>query len=372
MDMTKTSIKLLAATNVGLVRKNNEDNFVVNKDLTQSEWLIPSADETVSLGEYGSLLVVADGMGGANAGEVASAIAIETVQEMFTADNLSTVVLSPKSIDDYLVTAIKKADMNICNHAAEDTATQGMGTTIVICWIIGNEAHVAWCGDSRCYVFRNDSFMRVTKDHSYVQSLVDEGKISEEEAFDHPYSNVITRCLGSEERAKPDVRTLTINDGDIYLLCTDGLCGLCRDDEIMDIVIDNKDDLYSCRDLLIQAALEAGGYDNVTIAIGKVDIQETEELQESQNTEDQELEINSDETNSDETEDNEKENTEEETEVMDTVPNENLNTTQPITSSNTIRNIIIIIAILAIIGIIGFLNEYPEILGQLKSFINSK
>lgn len=367
--MTKTYIKLLAATNVGLVRKNNEDNFVVNKDLTQSEWLIPSADETVSLGEYGSLLVVADGMGGANAGEVASAIAIETVQEMFTADKLSTVTLSPKSIDDYLITAIKEADMNICKHAEEHPDTQGMGTTIVMCWIIGDEAHVAWCGDSRCYIFRNDSFMRVTKDHSYVQGLVDEGKISEEEAFDHPYSNVITRCLGSEERAKPDVRTLTINDGDIYLLCTDGLCGLCRDDEIMDIVIDNKDDLYSCRDKLIQAALEAGGYDNVTIAVGKIEKQETEE---TQNAEYNESETDSDEIKPEEKENDNGEETEKEQEVTETIPKENLNTTQPITSTHVVRNIVILVTIIALISIIGFLNEYPEILGQLKSFINSK
>lgn len=364
--MTTTNIRLSAATNVGLVRQNNEDNFVINKDLSQPEWLIPSADEVVSLGEYGSLIVVADGMGGANAGEVASAIAIETVQEMFSVQSLENMVLSQKNIEEHLKTVIKTADINIYNHSKADESTHGMGTTIVICWIIGNEAHVAWCGDSRCYVFRNDSFMRVTKDHSFVQGLVDEGKITEEEAFDHPYSNVITRCLGSEgERAMPEVRTLTLNDGDIYLLCTDGLCGLCRDNEIMDIVMANYNDLAVCRDILIQAALEAGGHDNVTLAIGKIEIQETEDVEEAE--EEEKKEVTAEEA------DNKKENSEDKDKKGKKSGHvENLNKTLPIGSKNATKVFIAIVVIILLICIMGYLNEYTEVPTLIKQFIEKK
>lgn len=360
--MTTTNIRLSAATNVGLVRQNNEDNFVINKDLSQSEWLIPSADEVVSLGEYGSLIVVADGMGGANAGEVASAIAIETVQEMFSVQSLENMVLSQKNIEEHLKTVIKTADINIYNHSKADESTHGMGTTIVICWIIGNEVHVAWCGDSRCYVFRNDSFMRVTKDHSFVQGLVDEGKITEEEAFDHPYSNVITRCLGSEgERAMPEVRTLTLNDGDIYLLCTDGLCGLCRDNEIMDVVMDNKEDLALCRDKLINAALEAGGHDNVTIALGKINVQETEQKEE--------LESEADTPSSSD----DAENSVSEEKKDDEVENDDsLKDTLPIKSTYAIRFFVILTVIITLICIIGYCNEYTEISAIIKQYFGTK
>ena len=126
--MSEISIKLAAGTNVGLVRKNNEDNFVVNRDLCQSEWIIPQSIEPISLGRYGSILVVADGMGGTNAGEVASAIAIETVQNAFTPENLGDIVTqegivtSEEAVEEFLSRTVKTADLNIVNTSKEDEA----------------------------------------------------------------------------------------------------------------------------------------------------------------------------------------------------------------------------------------------------------
>lgn len=282
--MSEISIKLAAGTNVGLVRKNNEDNFVVNRDLCQSEWIIPQSIEPISLGRYGSILVVADGMGGTNAGEVASAIAIETVQNAFTPENLGDIitqegiVTSEEAVEEFLGRTVKTADLNIVNASKEDSSTQGMGTTIIIAWILNDKAYICWCGDSRCYVFNgNSGFCRLSKDHSYVQDLVDQGKLDPENAFDHPYSNIITRCLGDPtNRSNPDFRSYNLKDGDTLLLCSDGLCGLCHDEEIMQIIEENQDDLMTCKDRLIEAALEAGGYDNITIVLCHIMLQDTE------------------------------------------------------------------------------------------------
>lgn len=281
--MPKLVIKLAAGTNVGLVRGNNEDNFIVSKNLGQAEWLVPQSTEPVTLSKYGSLLVVADGMGGANAGEVASAIAIETIQEMFVPENIEEILLEGQSeglenrIKDFLIKVIKTADSNIGKESEINSSTQGMGTTIVLAWILDGKAYIAWCGDSRCYVFNSASgLMRLSKDHSYVQELVDQGKLDPENTFDHPYSNIITRCLGdSDNRATPDFRSYELKNGDVILLCSDGLCGVCRDEEIMEIIKEQEEDMMTCKDRLIEAALSAGGYDNVTVALCRIHDMET-------------------------------------------------------------------------------------------------
>lgn len=273
--MAEIKINIAAGTNVGLVRKNNEDNFIVNKDLRQNEWFVPQPSENIILQELGCILVVADGMGGTNAGEVASAIAVETVQKEFTPERLKKVLMdnetekSGKSIENFLVSVIKSADLNIINASKNDSSTQGMGTTIVLAWIVKDKAYIAWCGDSRCYVFNpNAGLCRLSKDHSFVQELVDQGKLDYENTFAHPYSNIITRCLGDPStRSIPDFRSYDLNNGDTLVLCTDGLCGLCQDEEIIQIMNDNQADIGTCKDLLIDAALTAGGYDNVTVVL---------------------------------------------------------------------------------------------------------
>ena len=175
--MSEVKFKLAAGTNVGLIRQNNEDNFVVCSDLSTSNWLIPKAGDFADLGEYGILLVVADGMGGANAGEVASAIAVESIQKLYVPEQLEKVVGDDKSIQEFMKEVVKTADLNILHHSQTDSSTQGMGTTVVMAWILDNKAYVCWCGDSRCYVLnKRNGLIQLSKDHSYVQELVDKGR----------------------------------------------------------------------------------------------------------------------------------------------------------------------------------------------------
>jgi len=279
--MSDISFKLTAASHVGLVRTNNEDNFIVNPDLTQGKWEAPEdPDAIIPLGEHGCLLVVADGMGGMNAGEVASELAITGIRKAFDQiEDYSKITDTPSHIESFLKKIIVNADADIKKRVKEDPATSGMGTTIVVVWILENVAHVAWCGDSRAYLFnKNAGLCRLSHDHSYVQELVDTGKLDAELAFDHPNSNIITRSLGDfPSAAKPDYVCKGLTKGDIVMLCSDGLCGLIRDEEIVDIMNQDYEHIYELRNALFQGAFDAGGHDNVTIAMLEcIEVQEPE------------------------------------------------------------------------------------------------
>jgi serine/threonine protein phosphatase PrpC len=264
------SFKMFAGTNVGL-RENNEDNFTVSPDLTKNEWIVPADNQQViQLGSRGCVMAVADGMGGQNAGEVASAIAIDTVEEMFSPNNLSSDVFAKSdTIISFLKKVISECDIRIKKRTEEDPSTEGMGSTIVISWLIGRKLYIAWLGDSRAYSFvKTKGIARLSKDHSYVQQLVDAGAITDEEAMSHPNSNVITRSLGdTSQKAKADVAEYDIEDDQIVLLCSDGLCGVCKDEEIGGIIEEGCSDLQGCKESLTTAALAAGGSDNITISL---------------------------------------------------------------------------------------------------------
>lgn len=268
--MSRITFRMTAGTNVGCVRTNNEDNFIINHDLSQSDWFLPQdTSQLITLGRDGCVLVVADGMGGLNAGEVASAIAIDTVKQTFLDADLQKVAKTPKSIEKFMCDVVVKSDQAIKKHVMANPETKGMGTTLILIWVYGNVAHLVWCGDSRAYIYNDKTRLtRFSKDHSYVQQLVDEGKLDEDLAFDHPESNIITRCLGDfQDRAKPDYKNYKLCTGDVLLICSDGLCGLCRDEEILHIMQQTSTDIERCKQTLIQAALDAGGYDNVTLAL---------------------------------------------------------------------------------------------------------
>lgn len=272
--MSEVKFQLAAGTNVGLVRTNNEDNFVVCPDLTTSDWRIPQVSEYADLGAFGTLLVVADGMGGANAGEVASAIAVETIQGAFSPDRLQEVIGSDEIVQEFMKEVVRTADLRIFKKSKEDSSTSGMGTTVVMAWILGEKVFVCWCGDSRCYMLnKHKGLVRLSKDHSYVQELIDRGELDPDLAMDHPYSNVITRCLGDmENRAVPDTRVFQLHNGDTILLCSDGLSGLCTDSQILELLISFRDNADECKDKLISAALGEGGHDNVTVALCNIEI----------------------------------------------------------------------------------------------------
>ena len=153
-----------------------------------------------------------------------------------------------------------------------DADTGGRGASIGICGVVGEKAHVAWCGDSRCYVHHPEAGLRrLTKDHSLVQELVDKGEITEDEAFNHPDNNIITRGLGDfQTQAKADIITYDLHPNDTILLCSDGLCGYCADPDIEKTINSHYVDASLCRDKLLNQALDVGGYDNIAIVLASV------------------------------------------------------------------------------------------------------
>jgi serine/threonine protein phosphatase PrpC len=265
--------------------EGNEDNMFIDNDLSNEQQGAFTADEVVSLSDKGCLMVVADGMGGMNAGEVASDIAIKTVTEYFSHDKLTAEVTKDKqSRIQYLEKVVVAADAAIKEDANANKEHEGMGSTIIMAWLCDGEICLTWCGDSRAYLYRPTVGLRqVSKDHSYVQDLVDAGKISETEAFDHPYGNVITRSLGDpEKKAKPDSVWFKVYEGDIFMLCSDGLSGVLRDrktfvegqridtDNLEDIIRDNASSMAQCRNVLFEAAERNDWYDNVTVILCEI------------------------------------------------------------------------------------------------------
>lgn len=272
--MSDIRFRIAAKTDIGLERNNNEDNLQVSANLDESpmKWV---NNQECSLGNKGALMVVADGMGGMNAGEVASEIAINTVREMFSPEHITDEVVKNRfTIEKFMKGIIVEADKRIKEFGKENPESQGMGTTIVIAWLFDGNLYVSWCGDSRAYIFNeNTGLFQISKDHSYVQELVDRGKLSKEEAFDFPDSNIVTRSLtDSNTKAVSDclLKPQPLCNGDIILLCSDGLNGMIRDNEIEAIISQHQDNMTECVDSLIQAALDAAGADNCTVALCQI------------------------------------------------------------------------------------------------------
>ena len=266
-------ISITARTNVGYGRDNNEDAYVFCPSLDTSNWKQDSTNGYVDLHQHGALIVVADGMGGLNAGEVAAATAVETIREVF-AKKAAELTATPddKTSLHIMGQAIEQADEAIKKRIYEDPDTAGMGTTIVVTWVQTEKTHVAWCGDSRCYLYNDDhGLLPLTKDHSYVQELVDSGQITPEEAFNHPDNNVITRGLGDfDTPLQPDFASVDTASGNTLLLCSDGLCGYCTDEQIAQTLQDSRNNTAACADGLVQLALDADGQDNICVAVATV------------------------------------------------------------------------------------------------------
>ena len=223
-----------ARSDVGLVRGHNEDSFLLRTPL----------------------FVVSDGMGGHAAGEVASSIAVETVGER-----------APGTADDVLLgAAVEAANMAVIEAAEQGIGKPGMGCTVTSVLIEKNKMAVAHVGDSRAYVLRQGTLVRVTHDHSYVEELVDSGQITADEARTHPSRSIITRALGSDPDMYADHFSLEVNDGDRVILCSDGLSSMISDAEIEALAVSSATPQQAA-DNLVAAALTAGGADNVTVVV---------------------------------------------------------------------------------------------------------
>lgn len=270
--MSKGLLFRLAARCEAAGRPNNEDNFQVDADLSKGDWQFNS-DEIISLIGKGALLLVCDGMGGMNAGEVASRIAVDTVKQRFSKDGLENgPLVGDEQRCSFIKSVIQEADANIKKESNADEAKRGMGSTIVLAWLIDEKVYVGWCGDSRAYKYNpSRGFVQLSHDHSYVQELVDAGKLSPELAFDHPNNNIITRSLGDPRGvAQPDVKVFSLEEYDVIMLCSDGLCGVLRDHEMEQLISGHQSSMVSCRDALWEAARNAGWHDNVTIALAQI------------------------------------------------------------------------------------------------------
>lgn len=265
MAEKKLTLEVIAKTDAGMVREANEDNFVVTPDRTNPDWILPKGEYTNSDG--GTVMVVADGMGGLNAGEVASNIAVDSIR---THISKAGAIKDDAALSALMREAIQKANSNIVRHGQDEKETEGMGSTLVMAWIRGSKLHLAWVGDSRCYIWRKGRLLQLSKDHSYVQSLVDEGRLTTEEAFFHPESNVITQSLGDGiKKPVPDDCVFPLDNEDIVLLCSDGLNGMLQDGKIEEIITAGGG-LSSVADHLIEEAKAAGGLDNVTVILARV------------------------------------------------------------------------------------------------------
>lgn len=267
-------------------RSGNEDNFYIDDDLSDSVTNKADQNETIVLSSKGMLMVVADGMGGMNAGEIASQIAVDTIKEYFTEGKLTEEITEDsESRRKYIEKSIKAADKSIKRHSKENAAHEGMGSTIIVGWLFNNELTISWCGDSRAYLYNDKTGIRLlSRDHSYVQELVNKGLLTYDQTFDHPQNNIVTRSLGDPTKdAKPESKTVKVGRGDIILLCSDGLSGALRDRKtygpngqlypegcIEDVIRVNTSSMKECREALWALAQKSGWYDNVTAILCQI------------------------------------------------------------------------------------------------------
>lgn len=243
--------KIGMLTDVGQVRPVDEDSILV-------------ADLSFGVNSESSkflLLAVADGMGGHAKGEEASKIALNAIARAVIPD-----LLNNTSFTKILEKGIQNANQDILDYTAENPEASGMGTTSVCAVVKDNQIHLANVGDSRAYRVSDDEICRVTKDHSYVQALIDEGDITEEQAREHPRKNEITRAVGIMPSIEVDTMKLTLDSDESLLLCCDGVIAHLSDDDIHKIIRDSPDPQTACQEI-VDMANERGGSDNISLII---------------------------------------------------------------------------------------------------------
>lgn len=262
-------VHVFGKTDVGRTREHNEDAFVI-ADLTTNDSSLPEQPRQQSAGPKGSLFMVADGMGGAAAGEIASAMAVEAI----LGDMRTSWIASPVSDTETFVRSIKaaakSANDQIHAYASAHAEYRGMGTTATIAGLLGDTLYIAQVGDSRAYLVRRGIARQITKDQSLMQKLVEAGELTEEEAEHSERRNIILQALGPEQRIRVDLTHQTVRQGDLLVLCSDGLSSQVNKDAIADVVT-NEDDIAVACQKLIDLANAKGGPDNITVIIARFD-----------------------------------------------------------------------------------------------------
>jgi len=259
-------IHLFGRTDVGQIREHNEDNFLV-ADLTRRSRSLMEADRHQVVGERGTVLGVCDGMGGAAAGEVASQLAVDIIYEKLVEGEPPH---EPDELARRLVRAIEEAGLRIFNDARADRSRRGMGTTSTIAALVGPRLFLGQVGDSRAYLLRGDRMVQVTRDQSLVNQLIEAGQLTEEEAETFEHNNIILQALGTAESVQVDLTFVDLRRGDVLMLCSDGLSGMMRANEMREVLLTVRDPLEACKVLTDRANL-AGGHDNITVIVAHFD-----------------------------------------------------------------------------------------------------
>jgi protein phosphatase len=261
-------VKLFARTDVGQIREHNEDNFLV-ADMTRKTRGLLEANRTGIVGLYGSLFAVCDGMGGAAAGEIASQLAVDIVYERMV-DGLDGHTLSRDELARRLVRAIEAAGLRIFQEAKLDRTRRGMGTTVTAAALVDDHLFFAQVGDSRGYVMRQGQLIQLTRDQSLVNQLIEAGQLTEEEAETFEHNNIILQALGTADTVQVDLTYCELRRGDTLLLCSDGLSGMVRFEDIREVLRATGEPIDACK-LLTERANQAGGHDNITVIVVQFD-----------------------------------------------------------------------------------------------------
>ncbi|MGI9107054.1 MAG: protein phosphatase 2C domain-containing protein [Pyrinomonadaceae bacterium] len=273
-------VELHAQTDIGRIRQGNEDNFLVLHLASAENWsgsdLTKDPPENLrrfELPREGLVLLVSDGMGGALAGDVASRMTVESVREMLTEDDKHKTDDQGTRISlvECLRNATGYANYAIHRKSLEDPRCSGMGATLTAAAVAGDAIEFVQVGDSRAYLIRGDEIKLATKDQSLVQQLVDVGQITEADAETHMFRNVILQALGAQSDLTPVLSRVRLQRGDLVLLCSDGLSGKLRGEEMRDIVAATDGVLAAACDALVKEANRRGGEDNITVVLARFD-----------------------------------------------------------------------------------------------------
>jgi protein phosphatase len=288
------NVEIHATSHVGRVRRGNEDNYLLLNISLSKAWTNTHVDEefviesqNFDVDDNGVIIAVSDGMGGALAGEVASKMAVETISSELLKEDVDK-TLTAEEYERYLITRLYHATVfanSLIHHQGRTEAQyQGMGATFTGIGISPKSVDIVQVGDSRAYLIRNSKIYQITKDQSLVQQLIDAQQISPEEAETHTLKNVILQALGAQNEIFPVPARFTPQQGDVLLICSDGLSNKVNAASMQRIVVEHYEDLeMACADLVTEAN-DAGGEDNITVILAKISGEElaqteTEELQ---------------------------------------------------------------------------------------------
>jgi len=241
-------IKAYGKTDIGRIREQNQDAYYISDSLDQVQ-----------------LYMLADGMGGYNGGEIASQLAIQSAKN-YIENNFNDIDKDRDSIIQLVGSAVEYANMVVYEKAKESKELEGMGTTLEICLIYNNRVFIGHVGDSRVYRIRKEFMRKLTQDHSYVQKLVKDGTITQEEAVHHPQKNMLMKALGCNAFVEPDVMVKGFLKDDILIMGSDGLTNMVPQEEMFRLA---KKDIEQAPKELVQIANNNGGYDNITVIVIK-------------------------------------------------------------------------------------------------------